>query len=220
MRGNRKRMKCGPSQRNCGEIDRNEVEPIAEENAKPKEQEMKVIAEDPETKEKIEAEVDGLEQDDLKFLETFHFPENKNPESAVRRYIEKQDISADQKAKFWKKLQIFAQATIRVGNKVLRIGRKIFDFILHLVKLYPNLTIGLAFGAVIAALVSAIPVIGFLFGGLAKIIIPLIGGILGFKEDLAERAFKRRVLDVINDQSVEQTIEKEVQNFEPLNKRS
>lgn len=181
---------------------------------------MKIIAEDPETREKIETDVEGLQLDDLKFLETFHFPENKNPESAVRRYVEKQDISADQKAKFWKKLQTFAQATIRIGSKIFRIGRKIFDFILHLVKLYPNLTIGLAFGAVIAALISAIPVIGFLFGGLAKIVIPLIGGILGFREDLAERAFKRRVLDVINDQSVEQAIEKEVQNFEPLNKRS
>lgn len=196
------------------------AESITEKNAEPKEKEMKIIAEDPETKEKLEAEVVDLQQDDLKFLETFHFPENKNPESAVRRYIEKQDISADQKAKFWKKLQTFARATIRIGNQVFRIGRKIFDFALHLVKLYPNLAIGLAFGAVIAALVSAIPVIGFLFGGLAKIIIPLIGGILGFREDLAERAFKRRVLDVINDQSVEQTIEKEVQNFEPLNKRS
>ena len=203
-----------------GECDWDKVEPVAEKSMKPTEQKMKIIAEDPETKEKIEADVDGLQLDDLKFLETFHFPENKNPESAVRRYVEKQDISADQKAKFWKKLQTFAQATIRIGSKIFRIGRKIFDFILHLVKLYPNLTIGLAFGAVIAALISAIPVIGFLFGGLAKIVIPLIGGILGFREDLAERAFKRRVLDVINDQSVEQTIEKEVQNFEPLNKRS
>ena len=148
------------------------------------------------------------------------FLKTRTPKAQSDGISKKQDISADQKAKFWKKLQIFAQATIRVGNKVFRIGRKIFDFILHLVKLYPNLAIGLAFGAVIAALVSAIPVIGFLFGGLAKIIIPLIGGILGFKEDLAERAFKRRVLDVINDQSVEQTIEKEVQNFEPLNERS
>ena len=187
---------------------------------KVKEPEMKIIAENPETKEKLEAEVVDLKQDDLKFLETFHFPDNKNPESAVRKYVESQDISADQKAKFWKMLQKFARATMRVGNQVFRIGRKVFDFILHLVKLYPNLVIGLAFGAVIAALVSAIPIIGFLFGGLAKIIIPLIGGILGFKEDLAERAFKRRVLDVINDQSVEQTIEKEVQNFEPLNERS
>ena len=181
---------------------------------------MKIVAENPETKEKLEAEVVDLKQDDLKFLETFHFPDNKNPESAVRRYVESQDISADQKAKFWKMLQKFARATMRVGNQVFRIGRKVFDFILHLVKLYPNLVIGLAFGAVIAALVSAIPIIGFLFGGLAKIIIPLIGGILGFKEDLAERAFKRRVLDVINDQSVEQTIKKEVQNFESLNERS
>ena len=196
------------------------AEPAAEMKVTPKDPEMKIIAENPETKEKIEAEVVDLKQDDLKFLETFHFPDNKAPESAVRKYIENQDISADQKAKFWKMLQKFARATLRVGNQVFRIGRKVFDFILHLVKLYPNLVIGLAFGAVIAALVSAIPVIGFLFGGLAKIIIPLIGGILGFKEDLAERAFKRRVLDVINDQSVEQTIEKEVQNFEPLNKRS
>ena len=181
---------------------------------------MKISAKNPETNEKFEAEIADMNQDDLKNLETLHFPGNKNPEKTVRRYIENQDISADQKARVWKKLQKFARVTVWIGKKTISIGRKMFDFVLHLVKNYPRTTVGVALGAVVASLVSAIPVLGFLFGGLAAVILPLIGGFLGYKDDVDTKGYKSRFFDAINDPKMKDTIEKEVRSYEPLNSGS
>lgn len=178
---------------------------------------MKIVAVNPESKETQEAEVSEFSDNDLDLLQTYHFPENMNPERAVRSYIERQDISADQKAKYWEKLKVLAQAALQVGKHVIFVGRKILDFVLHLVKSYPNLAIGLALGAVFGSLIATIPVIGFVFGALAKIFLPLIGGFLGFREDLADKAFKRRIFDAINDKAVEEEVEQEVQIYKPLN---
>lgn len=175
---------------------------------------MKVIAENLETSEKHEAEVTSLKDRDLKLLETFHFPENKNPEKAIRKHIANQNISADQKAQIWEKLKGLAEAVLQVGKHVLHIGRKIFDFCLHLVTSYPKLTIGLILGAVFGSLIAAIPVIGWIFGGIAKVFLPLIGGYLGYREDLSDR---RQVSEAINDKTVENKIIQEIRIYEPLN---
>ena len=181
---------------------------------------MKIAAENPETNERFEAEIDDLSRDDLKNLETLHFPGNKNPEKTVRKYIENQDIPADQKAQIWKKLQKFARVTLWIGKKTVLIGKKMFDSVLYLAKNYPRTTIGVVFGAVVASLVAAIPILGFVFGGLAAVILPLIGGILGYKEDLGAKGYKNWFFDAINDPEMKDTIEKEVQSYEPLNSRS
>lgn len=181
---------------------------------------MKITAENPETNERFEAEIVDLNQDDLKNLETLHFPGNKNPEKTVRKYIENQNIPADQKAGIWKKLQKFARVTLWIGKKTVLIGRKMFDFVLYLAKNYPRTTIGVALGAVVASLVAAIPVLGFVFGGLAAVILPLIGGILGYKEDLGAKGYKSRFFDAINDPEMKDAIEKEVRGYGPLNSRS
>lgn len=178
---------------------------------------MKIIAENIDSKEKREVEVANLKDNDLSLLETFHFPENRNPEKAVRKHIESQDISADQKAQIWEKLKDLAQAVLLVGKQVLSVGRKILDFILHLVTKYPNLTIGLAIGAVFGSLIASVPIIGWLIGGLLQVFLPLIGGVIGFREDLAQNAFKRRVFDAINNLEVEKAIDKEVLLYEQLN---
>ena len=178
---------------------------------------MKIVAVNPESKETQEAEISEFSDNDLDLLQTFHFPENMNPERAVRSYIERQNISADQKAKYWEKLKVLAQAALQVGKNVIFVGRKILDFVLHLLKSYPNLAIGLALGAVFGSLIAGIPLIGFAIGGLAKIFLPLIGGFLGFKTDLADRAFKRKIFDAINDKAVEEEVEQEVQVYKPLN---
>lgn len=175
---------------------------------------VRIIAENLNTKEKFEAEITFLKDKDLERFETFYFPENKNPERAVRNLIENQDISADKKSQIWENLKGIAQAVLQVGKHVLLLGRKIFDFILHLVSSYPKLSIGLAIGAVIGSLIAAIPIIGWIIGGLAKLLFPLIGGYLGLKEDLKD---KRRVFKVIGDESVEKEIEREVKVYDPIN---
>lgn len=184
----------------------------------PKTQMMKIITQNPESGEKHEAEIASISDSELEFFQEYYFPENKNPEKNIRRYIESQDISADQKARYWEKLKTLAQAMLRVGEHVVFIGRKILDFVLQLVKSYPNLAIGLALGAVFGSLIATIPFIGWIIGGLAKVFLPLIGGYLGFKEDLADKAFKRRVFEAINDKEIKKSIEQEVKRYEPFNK--
>lgn len=178
---------------------------------------MKLIVENPETNEKREIEVENLEQSQFKNLETLHYPSEMNPDQAVKRKLENLDISADQKALLWEKIKIYAQAVLRVGKQIIFIGRKIFDSILYVIKSFPQTAAGLAVGAVLSALIATIPVIGWLIGGLASVILPLVGGFIGLKEDIADKKFKRLIFEAINDNAVKKTIEQEVNMYEPLN---
>ena len=178
---------------------------------------MKLIIENPETNEKREVEVVNLDSDSFKNLETLHYPNEMNPEQAVIRSLENLNISADQKLELWEKIKIYAQAVLRVGKHIISIGKKIFDSVLYIIRLYPNTAAGLAVGAVLAALVVAIPVIGWLIGGLVSVVFPLIGGILGFKDDLSDKQFNRRIRVGINDKLMEKAIDNEAQTYIPLN---
>lgn len=179
---------------------------------------MKLIVENPETNEKREVEVVGLERAQFKNLETLHYPDVENPEQAVKRKLENLDISADQKIQLWEKIKIYAQAVFRVGTQIISIGRKIFDSVLFIIRSYPNTAAGVAVGAVLSVLVGAIPIIGWLLGGLASVILPLIGGILGYRDDLSVKAYRRRFLEETNNSAMKETIEQEMQSYDSLNK--
>ena len=178
---------------------------------------MKLIVENPETNEKREIEVANLEQSQFRNLETLHYPSEMNPDQAVKRKLENLDVSADQKAQLWEKIKIYAQAVLRVGKQIIFIGRKIFDSILYVIRSFPQTAAGLAVGAVLSALIAAIPVVGWLIGGLASVILPLIGGFIGLREDIADKKFKRLIFEAINNDAVEKAVEQEVEIYESLN---
>ena len=179
---------------------------------------MKLIVENPETNEKREVDVVGLETAQFKDLETLHYPTEENPEQAVKRKLENLDISADQKMQLWEKIKVYAQAVFRVGKQLISIGRKIFDSVLYIIRTYPNTAAGLAVGAVLSALIGAIPIIGWLLNGLASVILPLIGGILGYRSDRSVKGYKKQFLDATSNSAMKETIEKEIQNYDSLNK--
>lgn len=180
---------------------------------------MKLIVENPETSEKREVEVPNLDRDSFTDLETLHYPTEKNPERAVIRNLQNLNISADKKAQLEEKIKIYAQAVLRTSRHIISIGKKIFDSILYIIRLYPNTTAGLVVGAFLASLVSAIPLFGAIIGGLAMVVLPLIGGLSGFKEDLSNNNLIRRFRLEVNDTLVGNTIDKEVQTYKPLNIR-
>ena len=70
-------------------------------------------------------------------------------------------------------LHSFLDKTIEVvvgtGKVIIWIGRKILESVLFLTRNFPNTTFGMVFGTVIFILVSSIPIIGWLIGGLAAI---------------------------------------------------
>ena len=87
-------------------------------------------------------------------------------DSQLRREIESLPVSADGKALLADLLKI----TTRVGDVVLKIGRKILDFVLNLVRQFPHLGFAAVLALVVGALVSMVPIVG---AALSAILTPL-----------------------------------------------
>ena len=106
----------------------------------------------------------------------------------MQALIDGMNVTADTKAMLYS----FSKATIKVGRTIVKIGRKILDFLFTLAKSFPSLTFGVIFGLVIGALIAAIPVIGAAIGGVATVLAVGFGVVLGGmnevkQDDLGER---------------------------------
>lgn len=102
--------------------------------------------------------------------------------------IERMDISADAKAL----LRDLARITIRVGEVVVAIGRKVVDFAFELMKAFPNTVFGVIIGLIVAALVGSVPVLGALLAPLAV----AFGLAKGALEDVKNSGLRGRVADL------------------------
>ncbi|SFI96431.1 hypothetical protein SAMN02745667_00002 [Nereida ignava DSM 16309] len=78
------------------------------------------------------------------------------PERKLKQLIERTNLSADVKAI----MSDIVHVTVKVGGKVLAIGRKILTFVLDLVKTFPAIAMGTIAALVITAVVGAVPLIG------------------------------------------------------------
>ena len=76
---------------------------------------------------------------------------------------------------------------VKVGQTVVRIGRKIMDIIVALFEEFPNAGFGAIFGAIIGFLVSTIPVIGQIFGPLVTPVLISYGLVIGAKHDIRNK---------------------------------
>lgn len=102
--------------------------------------------------------------------------------------IDQLELSADAKAL----LRDLARITIRVGEAVVAIGRKVVDFAFELVKAFPNTIFGVIVGLIVAALVSTVPVFGAFLAPLAV----AFGLATGALEDVKDGGLRARVLDL------------------------
>ncbi len=104
----------------------------------------------------------------------------------LKAKIDNLAISADAKALLFQ----VATKVIRVGETVIKIGQKILENVLEIVKAYPNTSFGVVFGAIAGTLVSSIPVVGWVLGPLVAPILILLGmsagAVLDFKDKAAE----------------------------------
>ena len=146
---------------------------------------MRIDAQDPESGRTFSGVANGLDED---FINDFFNAFNLSDEE-IRSWISHLDISADAKSLLYK----IAKTTIRAGQFVVKIGRKILDIVSFLLREYPKTTFGLIIGAVIGSLVISIPVIGFVIGPLFKTLVMVLGAIVGVYEDIKDSAMKRKV---------------------------
>lgn len=102
--------------------------------------------------------------------------------------IDRMEMSADAKAL----LLDLARITIRVGEVVVAIGRKVVDFAFELMKAFPNMVFGVIVGVLVAALVGSVPVIGAMLAPLAV----AFGLAKGALEDVKDSGLRGRVADL------------------------
>ena len=91
------------------------------------------------------------------------------PERKLIELIERTNLSADLKAI----LCDLARVTIRVGGKVVAIGRRILAFALDLIRTFPAMATGVVVALVLTSLIQGIPV-----PGVGKMLAAILGPLL------------------------------------------
>jgi hypothetical protein len=114
-------------------------------------------------------------------------------DSQLFRQIESLGVSADIKALLADLLR-FAS---RVGNELLRIGRKVLDFILTFAKQFPLLTFSAAIALVLGTLLTAVPLLGGLLGPVLTPLVLALGVALGAKQEMETPDLADRVREFV-----------------------
>lgn len=151
---------------------------------------MKVIGVVPNTGQEVKIEIENPEEGFFEAMRNFDMSDE-----AIKKSIDKLNISADAKSL----LYTLSKATIKAGEYIIKIGRKILDAVCHVFNKFPMATFGIVFGGVAGALISSIPIIGQLLGPIVTPILSalgLVGGLfLDFQDKMLEREIARKVAE-------------------------
>ena len=107
----------------------------------------------------------------------------------LRRWLDRQDISAD--AKMW--IVKLSEMTVTVGKAVISIRMKIVTTTFNTLKSFPQTTFGVIVGAVLTLLVGSIPLIGALLGPILMPIFMVFGVGMGAIADFQASGFRARM---------------------------
>ncbi len=150
---------------------------------------MKVEAENPETGEKYQAEAPGITAEILAAIADLDFADDR-----IKKIIDGLDISADVKSIIFS----ISKITIMVGNKIIKIGRKIIDIVTDCFSKFPTVGFGAILGAMLGVLVGSIPVFGIIFGPLITPLTIGLGMIAGAAMDISDQRMLRHVNNAVS----------------------
>lgn len=112
-------------------------------------------------------------------------------EDDIRKRIDRLAVSADVKSLLYS----LAKASIAIGAQVVRIGRKVIDYVCMLVKEFPKVTFFALLGAIAGFLVATIPILGVVLGPIVTPIAIAVGAAFGVLEDIRDQALKRKITE-------------------------
>jgi len=89
--------------------------------------------------------------------------------------------------------------TISVGNTIVKIGRRILELLIYMIKENPKAAQGLIIGSLLGFIFSTIPVIGWALGWLIQPLAAILGLSLGYIQDIKDETLKRNIKSAVND---------------------
>lgn len=147
---------------------------------------MEAVAEDLKTGEKVAID---LSEDNYENLKTL--AEDKVTDARLQSFIDNLDLSADGKAL----ISSILEKAIKVGEMVIRIGKRIVELVIMIANKYPKASFGLALGLLVGALIASIPIMGALLGAFVTPIAAAFGLMQGFSEDLKDQGLSRKIAE-------------------------
>ena len=145
---------------------------------------MRIDGKNPENGETITAEAPGLTSSILSAIADLDASDDR-----IREIIDQLGVSADAKSALYS----VSRVTVRAGQTIVKIGRKIIDIIVTLFEEFPNAGFGAIFGAIIGFLVSTIPIFGQIFGPLLTPIFISFGIVMGAITDIQDKMLVKKI---------------------------
>ncbi len=149
---------------------------------------MKIIAEDVNSGEKIEVDVSDENLEALSSL-----AQDNVSNSKLQSYIDNLDMSADAKVLIGSILK----TTVKVGDLIIRVGKRLVELVVMIVSKFPNATFGLILGLLVGALVAAIPLFGAILGAFVMPIAAIFGLAKGYIDDCKDLALARKIAEAV-----------------------
>lgn len=118
--------------------------------------------------------------------EAMELMQTSMPLRKIKSVIDKTDFSADIKALLYD----FSKVTLKVGEIVVAVGRRILSLAIGLVKTIPNITLGVLVALVISTLLATVPGVGILLSVAFTKLLLLLGITAGAIEDIRQNAAK------------------------------
>ena len=118
----------------------------------------------------------------------------------ISRYIDSLEISAEAKLIISK----ISVTTVNVGEKVIKVGKKIIEIVIFLAHKYPNMFIGMILSSLLLLVIAQIPLIGSLIAGFIAPLVIALGLTMGAIQDFKDNAYAHKLGEALK-------------IFEPLN---
>jgi hypothetical protein len=145
---------------------------------------------DPKTNTWKSVEISNEQMESLNTINDIVIEDNQ-----INSYIDNLNISPEIKVV----LDSLLNYSMKIGDLILNIGRKIVEVILYFVQNFPNMIIGTIIGFTIGSIISSIPVLGWALGWLILPLSTALGMGMGLKIDMQDKKLANKIKDETSD---------------------
>ena len=112
-------------------------------------------------------------------------------DNQIHSYIDNLNVTPEIKAV----LDSLLNYSMKIGDLILNIGRKIAEVIIYFVQNFPNTIIGTIIGFTIGTIISSIPILGWALGWLIVPLSTALGTGMGLKVDMQDKTLANKIQD-------------------------